>query len=1182
MPTGNDPYLTLALRGVHLIEASAGTGKTFVLTTMVLRLIVERKLRLRQLLVVTYTDAATNELRRRIRDRCILALRLLNQPHLWHESLSAESTLTVRLLQTHLQHTDETPQSLSTRLQQACAEMDLAAIHTIHGFCARALRECALDSDQIDGSYTLLADPSLVYRQLAEDLWRDFSCDADMAAHIQSLWKRGPDAFSRDLPALLRTSSILPPLVSFPQSPHDRVLASRKAFVDAFRQHETHFKATLIDAIATKTLHNTVYTVAWVEQTWFSILTDLPLNAEDGCSVASLQKLTSASLLQRTKKGRTPVTCPFDREVSSYLMALIEQQKWHTACQLRCLQAIQKSAHTRLARLKRQHRVLTYDDLIDKMLSALTQPHAATLVHTLQSRYAAALVDEFQDTDARQWQIFQRLFATPPTFPGEHNESALFLIGDPKQAIYGFRGGDVETYLKAAENASHAPPLAHNYRSRPVLLDVINQLYCNTAEDPFHQSGIQYQFVQTGGLRQDTDLMRHGAIAPALTVWHAPPPDNDQSKFYRAPESLELCSQACAIAIYHWLKDSQDDQTSIMGRSVQPQDIAVLVRNHEQATRMQRCLMQLGIPATSAGKQRLFQTAEAQDAFTLLTAVLHSNDESWLRAALATELIGLSAASIDALRENNHDWHAQMLKWRMFVLHNGPYALFEDVCAQQATRLLAYVDGERRISNYLQIGEHLQALYPTINTLQGYVAWLQEAMADDCGDDRTQLLRLESDSTCVQIMTFHKSKGLEFPLVFLPFIAIGRQQTYAHPYYIAKQGSSFALYWKTATDQDEWQRAMDVYHRAQQAEEARLLYVGLTRAIHAIWLATGPFYQQGKTAWSVLCSSEITRQDLSTQPASVHDFAQPVLPQSRLSLHRQQPLLSVRQSQRQLQSSWNMYSFTQLSQRAGHDAFLTVENHVDVTQLKPATDQRFRGTRFGVVFHRAMEQSDFSAWSSWKPGQPAPPAAQAHLMSAIQDGGYLDQDIEDALFTLTQLVGNTLTTPLPTGDCLARLPAESCQCEMAFQFSLTAAPAKRVLDVLQIHGILTDHTQLGTENILEGMMTGVIDLVYHTNNQWFILDYKTNELDDYRPAALSNAMRAHRYELQALIYTIALHRWLQFHMGKNYDYARDHGGMYYLFCRGLNPQLYPGQGIHHQHFGIDVITTVEALFAQVS
>src|SRR5690606_34050700 len=256
-----------------------------------------------------------------------------------------------------------------------------------------------------------------------------------------------------------------------------------------------------------------------------------------------------------------------------------------------------------------------------------------------------------------QWRIFSRVFGAGSDDP------ALFLIGDPKQAIYGFRGGDVETYLAARDTARMAPPLSHNFRSRPAVLRGIEALYLqaqsayeadeDATDPPFIDPRIRFHLVQPGGKREDAEYQRNGSPAPALTLWQAPAPAEEDArgnpKPYTSPQSRELASRACVAAIHAVLGDARAGRASIKGEPVRPGDIAVLVRKHSEAVLIRDALAAVGIPAVAAGRQSLFATPEARELHVLLQALVHGADDRRLRAALATVLVGEDAHAIAVL-----------------------------------------------------------------------------------------------------------------------------------------------------------------------------------------------------------------------------------------------------------------------------------------------------------------------------------------------------------------------------------------------------------------------------------------------------------------------------------------------------------------------------------------------------
>ncbi|HEY0332263.1 MAG TPA: exodeoxyribonuclease V subunit beta [Stenotrophomonas sp.] len=1209
LPILDDPYLGLPLDGVRLIEASAGTGKTFTLATLFTRLVVERGLRIGQILAVTFTEAATQELRRRIRERLTLALRLVPGDVAGAAPADAapDAHLTEALLKAHLAASGELPARLKQRLQQAVEEIDLAAIFTIHGFCARVLREHAVESGQTLAAPDLLPNDRELLAEVAADLWRLRAADAATAEDIIGLWPGGPSMLASDLREMVRHPELLPPAPA--PGPADDGAAllqvlqdAGTALAEAFGTHGTGFFEAVFAAIEAGVLSKVSYKPEWLASLWHWL---------EGFAVApgtgqpphpKLAKLTSGELTDGTNKkfaGLTPIS-PMSHEIDGYLAALARVEEWRGRRRLRLLHSLHRDAVARLALVKRQRRVQTYDDLVDGVANALQSPQAEVLARQLRTQYAIALVDEFQDTDDRQWSIFSNVFGEGPVAREVGLAPALLLIGDPKQAIYGFRGGDVRTYLAAARTAEAAPPLAYNFRSRPALLASIDAMYAQAGSQAFQTDGIAFHPVQPGTQRLDTDLQRDGTAAPALTLWQAPEPPvaKGKQKPWNVGPSLEQCTSACVAAIHGWLSDGRARTATINGRAVQAGDIAVLVRDHKQAARIQQALGEVGIPAVAAGKRSLFATEEAQDLLALLQALLDPGDDARLRAALATVLIGQDAAAIAALEtegERHRQWQQQALDWRERWRRGGPLALIGDLGAAQAQRLLTLADGERRLTNYLQLAELLQEADARALGPHGLVDWLGRRIANADDNDEAQQLRLESDARRVQIVTLHKSKGLEYPLVFLPYAGIGRRGRGAGRHCVVHlQDIGRRLHWNTGKDDPAWMAAEAAWKQEQRAEEARLLYVGLTRAEHALWVATGPLYQHDGAALHPMVSRLLALQAAAGDGAVAIDSTSPLINLPRLALADDSHVPPARVAGRHIAPEWWVYSFTQLANAdAGiaNDpmASATVESgggadepssdhSVAPVQSEPF-DPRFAGNRFGVVLHDVFETCDFAAWRDWQPGHPAPEGQGAAMASALQRGGYAQDELADGVAVLTRLTGHTLTVQLPEGSCLAGVPETARRNEMEFHFAMRPTRIDVLLSLLHRHGVLNERQAFGARQRLEGLMTGLIDLTYQHDGRWYVLDYKSNRLPGYDAADLSRAMAHSEYELQALIYTVALHRWLRFRLGADYDYARDFGGVRYLFCRGLDAARDPSPGVFAWRFEPALVDGVDALFA---
>jgi len=1192
-----EPYLMRALDRVQLIEASAGTGKTYTLATLFTRLIVEQRLRMGQVLAVTYTEAATQELRKRIRERLALAADLVDASP--RDDDRHEVALTRSIIDRHLADGGETPTQLARRLRAAAEETDLAAIFTIHGFCARVLREHALDTGQGFDAGELLGNTRALHVELAADLWRTYAADAATVDALAGLWS-GPDALADDLPALCGPLPLLPPAPTSMAGDDavSRLAGSRARLAEGISAEGEAYFTALLSAVDGGILNKTSYKPDWLSLLQRQLMAWAQHPALDVPMQDKLVKLTLDALTKGTRKdyaGKTPVS-PLQPLIAEYAASLERYLQWRRDQSILLLHRLRDDARRRLDDLKRTRRVQTYDDLIERVAVALDGPRRETLVAALRTQYRVALVDEFQDTDERQWRIFARVFGDSDEVRALGETPALFLIGDPKQAIYGFRGGDVATYLLARRVADEAPRLAHNFRSRPAVLRAVRALYDGadaSGHDAFAHPDIRFEPVEPGGKRDDDDYRHDDRIAPALTLRLL---RSDDGAPLDADGSREAATAACVADIHRVLTDARTGRTQIDGRPVRPGDIAVLVRNHKEASRVQQALARAGVPAVAAGKQSLFASTEAAELRTLLLALLHPADNGRLRTALATVLLGEDATSIAALDEDGEaqrQHQARLLHWRDRWQRGGPFALVSELCAAQAERLLGLLDGERRLTNYLQLGEQLQEAAARTLGLHGLLDWLQARMVDADADDETQLLRLESDALRVQIVTLHKSKGLEYPLVYLPFAGLGTSRPDSGRHRVVHDGTQRVLQWRLDKDDPVWKAAGDAARRDAIAEDARLLYVGLTRAEHALWIAAGDVADLPKSRLAPL----IADLALLRTHADVRIVEGPAEPApSRLPPERDAAVAPARIATRRIAPDWWVYSFTQLAHAEGGSDPLAASTQADpggedeasVLDIDEAprdaaapiaVDPRFAGSRFGVVMHGALEHADFAAWRDWRPGDDVPGGQDVVIVDALREGGYAEAEVTDGLEVLVPLVGHTLCTVMPEGVRLAELPAEQRRAEIEFHFAMQPTAIAALLALLHRHGLLRHRTAFGARQRLEGLMTGLIDLTYVHDGRWYVLDYKSNQLPAYDAEAMQRAMAHSEYDLQALIYTLALHRWLRFRLGGAYDYARDFGGIRYLFCRGLDLTREPSPGVHAQRFTPELVHALDALFA---
>ena len=843
-------------------------------------------------------------------------------------------------------------------------------------------------------------------------------------------------------------------------------------------------------------------------------------------------------------------------------------------------------ARQRLAEVKRQRGLMGYDDMIRGVADALDGPQGEAFAAKLQAQYRVALLDEFQDTDARQWAIFRRLFASPPgdgASGGETPPRALFLIGDPKQAIYRFRGGDVFTYLAAARRAGAGQrhTLAQNFRSRPAMLAAVQALFDLAGAAAFAQDGITFTPVTAGAGSDDHHLCRGGEVMPALTVL-----------VFDAARNIEAARTAAAQACVATIRDvlvggaagviTRNDKHGT-ARGVLPGDIAILVERHADGERMQRALSLAGIPSVAAGRQSLYDTDEARHLRWLLAALNDPGDDTRLRAALAAPLFGLDALAIAALDADDaahRAWQDRLQRWRERAERHGPLALLNDLAAENAPRLLRLRDGERRLTNYLQLAEALQDAEAQSLGLPGLADELERRIADADNSNDSELLRLESDADRVKILTLHKSKGLEFDLVFLPFAATGGNSRFANTPPMAtchRDGQRITTLYPPKDGEERRQDADE-----EHAEDRRLLYVGLTRARLATWVAWGPAKDVEKTAFAALLHGEdapgkigkVTADSIAARLALLRTHAEALGGPQALAVVAAAaastdvaalpvptaPIPPAAVAQRPLNRDWWIYSFSQLAREDDGAQERGASDEVDAPSALPAS--RFAGARFGNSLHTALELVDMAAWRDCQTA--LPPAGQLEpIVRALREQGYASEaDIDEGVPLLTSLVANTLNVRLPEGARLSELPAGARRAEMEFHLDLASTAVPEFLAQLHAHGLVSDRQAFGGRRRLEGLLTGFIDLVYEFDGRYYVLDYKSNQLRDYAPATLAQAVRDSEYDLQYVIYTLALHRWLRFRLGAAYDPARQLGGVRYLFCRGLDAFDPDSPGIH--------------------
>ncbi len=504
-------------------------------------------------------------------------------------------------------------------------------------------------------------------------------------------------------------------------------------------------------------------------------------------------------------------------------------------------------------REKRLRALLGFDDLLSKLDEALQQPGGALLAETIRARFPVALIDEFQDTDPQQYRIFRELYVQQP-------EQALLLIGDPKQAIYAFRGADIFTYLRARNEVSAHYTLDTNWRSSPEMVESVNRLFLQM-ESPFLFSAIPFLSVHPAPPNQALKLVFHDRPQPALRFWLQPGDGVGVSDYQ------QFMAQQCAADISRWLVAGQQGRAQLGKgdalRNVQASDITVLVRSRNEANLMRDALNALAIPSVYlSSRDSVYTTPEARELLWLLRAIQAPEQERLLRSALATSIFAIDAATLDALGQNEREWDAlveQFAVWQQLWHQRGVLPMLRDVMIkrQLAENMLASDNGERRLTDLMHLGELLQEAAIQLDSPHALVRFLAQQIARPNSQAANQQLRLESDRHLVQIVTIHKSKGLQYPLVWLPFAAGFREAASA----LYHDRDSFAALLDVQGDE----ASMELAEEERLAEDLRLLYVALTRSVYHCSVGIAPLIKGTrkkkakaiciKARWVIWCSA---------------------------------------------------------------------------------------------------------------------------------------------------------------------------------------------------------------------------------------------------------------------------------------------------------------------------------------
>lgn len=1134
-------------RGISIVEASAGTGKTYAIAMLVLRFVAEFGVPVEELLVVSYTRAATEELRSRIRQRLVEAKNVLSSS----TPMSDDKVLLSCL------HQLPSKTLALKHLELALLDMDRMAVFTIHGFCQRMLQEQALESGLLF-DMELTADVSQVRDELVADFWRNTMYDLSVFhCSIFLDYFSSPDKLYESIKAVGVEDTIEPDgRISIDHAlmeVDEALLVLVRWWEETSSVLEPCFRDALEQGMFKKKMADSFD--AWWQQcmSFFSgERLSLPSNLLWLGHSGLKDELHGTKLRGEAKK---------EAFLQKFPLADEKVDRFYAACERAVLAVrieLALKLQTELSLRLKQKGCLSFNDLVVSLAHALEGPQHEILQQILSNRFQVALIDEFQDTDSAQYRIFSTLFG------GTNKDHFLFLIGDPKQAIYKFRGADIYAYFQARSAADRVLGLEKNYRSNPLLVEAVNMLFLQK-KDAFVNEELSYNRVSAAKPQSSWQLWQNNTVQSAMAYCCLESPHENGVKKWTSGIIRERLQSYVVEEIHALLGNGILATGEGDNRPVTAGDIAILVRTNKQADSFQEALARASIPSVVSSRKTVFETQECEDLFRVTEAVALPKDIRLVRTAMSCSWFGLRGQELYAQTRDDEimeTWMERFHGYHRLWQEKGFLAMMKRLFAEESVfeTLCGLPLAERKISNVMHLVELLQEAENTYNfhfsqTLQ----YLSVQMTSSENREHAEL-RLESDEQAVKVVTMHAVKGLEYPIVFCPYL------WYRSPY--LKKEKDCITFHDQGNNQisdlgsDDFLARRKVALQEELAEEVRLLYVAVTRAscrCYMFWadVSGGGGSLDSALAW-VLSLNEC--RDIHEQIRCIADLCDKKSVELRVvpavstdsKVHKAKPLYTDQLQCRTFSRSLlpvdgMMTSYSALAGSGGHFTGIhkAVEQDVE-TEEHSRIHTLPLGAPFGNVVHGMLEDYPFAMLA----GEDA--YWEECLAQCRRFGVKADPEL------LMSMLRDMTRTPIIAKDtknsfCLADLGEQDVLKEMPFYFHLRDGSTTRINELLSFSPVV----QPIQERELRGYLTGFVDLVCRYQGKYYILDYKTNYLGkfyrDYHKELLPAAMLAHNYGLQYWIYTLVLHRFLE-GVSASYEYSRDFGGIFYLFTRGMHSE----------------------------
>lgn len=1116
----------VSLEGSNLVEASAGTGKTYSIAILTLRLILEKEIPVKEILMVTFTKAAVAELETRIR-------RFVRMAYKYSLRNSADVNSDIAKL---VESYDKA--RAQTILKEAVRQLDEMSILTIHSFCQNTLTEFAFETGQ-GYNVNLLENLSEVIGDEVKDFWRTEVGNTDrndlekMVNELQKYkifkeWFRyfSLGIFSDALSNCIDNKFFINRIEGFD-------------FSKSIAMQENEIQEKMISHIVANTTDFIVRINSYQAPRY-----------TDKTRATYISKLDNPQVFLDfiIKTSAQSALAIFEEEIKYYNEL---KHKKDLTKMLFFEQLIHKALSSKTEIIKQRLQAknqVSFDDLIQNLHRTIAVDKNENLIALLKERYKAVFVDEFQDTDKSQFEIFNTTFA--------NEESILFYIGDPKQSIYGWRKADINTYFEARAKVKNVYTMNTNYRSTQRLVDGLNEVFsernyqnedCGRGVGLFHNEAgssaekqINYQEVAASATADNDCCYLNGLAEFPLTIY-----EGMQNKAAILPNVIDLVKDLLTNGTLGATEKSIPIKAS---------DIAILVRTGFEGKEIKNALDDLGIPSVLIDESKIFTTPETTDILYILQAIQDLSSASICKALLS-KLTGYNRKKIEILEINIHV--TRFKKYQELFNTKGVYtsilAFFEEYYIRK--NLLgnsAYVpsNGLKSYANLLQLSEALQR----IQEERGYeltelIAFVKKAIEGDEieGDEYRQ--RIESDEDAIQITTIHKSKGLQYNLVIAPYLDLE-----------VKAKGAFSSFRNAAGDYcfEPNYNKPETYNEnfiiQNEQENRRLIYVVLTRAKYQLYL----FTQNKGSLGSILKGKNNTKAMVIKN----YEFKNIIYkPQTKLveNMRFCEPTNFNLKDK-----NWCKMSFS----------FLNVPHSIMPKQFNRTNEgydyfifkELERGAHVGNLVHSIFENIDFADSENWQK------TIDFNLKRYIPNKQELYSPQMNGF--LNHILETTIKIPGSKPFNLKQISNSKKLNELEFDINISQ------MDLDKLYEIQTESVQFSFKNVdLYGILNGKIDLFFEHDNKYYILDWKSNYLgdaaDDYTPEHLGEAMNENNYHLQYYIYTMATKRFLESKI-TNFDYDTQFGGVIYLFLRGVRADA--STGIFTTKLTLDTVKKMEEAF----